>query len=138
MSGLVRFGVSIDKSLLEQFDLLIEGKNYTNRSEAFRDMIRQELVRKELDDDQEVAGAITFVFDHHRRALLNRITDLQHDHQALIISTQHVHLDHDHCLEIVAVRGKARSVQELADHLKAVKGVDHCLLSVTSTQAKGR
>jgi len=79
-----------------------------------------------------VAGAITYVYDHHRRELLNRLMDLQHDFQAIIISTQHVHLDHDHCLEIVAVRGKAAEIRRLADLLKAVKGVRHGTLSMTS------
>ncbi len=130
MSDLVRFGVSIEKHLLDQFDLLIRKKNYTNRSEAFRDMIRHELVQKQWVENQETAGAITFVFDHHRRDLLNRVIHLQHEHYSLIISTQHVHLDHDRCLEIVAVRGAARHVQRLADSLKAVKGVEHCALSI--------
>ncbi|MBP7866999.1 MAG: nickel-responsive transcriptional regulator NikR [Acidobacteria bacterium] len=135
MTHLVRFGVSLEKNLLDRFDRLIRERNYTNRSEAFRDLIRQELVRKEWDENQEVAGAVTFIFDHHRRTLLNRITDLQHDHQALIVSAQHIHLDHDHCLEIVAVRGTARDIQHLADRLRSLKGVEHCLLSVTSAKA---
>lgn len=134
MSNLIRFGVSIEKSLLEQFDRLIKRKNYPNRSEAFRDLIRQELVQRQWEENQEVAGAITFIFDHHRRSLLNRITDLQHDHQALIISAQHIHLDHDRCLEIVAVRGIAQRIQQLADSLKSVKGIEHCLLSITSAR----
>ncbi len=133
MSELIRFGVSLDKNLLDKFDHLIKSRRYTNRSEAFRDMIRQELVKKEWDEDREVAGAITFIYDHHKRDLLNRITDIQHDHQKMIISTQHVHLDHDNCLEIVAVKGRSREVQRLADSLKAIKGVRHGTLSMTST-----
>jgi CopG family nickel-responsive transcriptional regulator len=80
----------------------------------------------------EVAGAITFLFDHHQRDLQNRITDIQHDFQKLIISTQHVHLDHDNCLEIVAVRGKAGNIQELTNRLKSTRGVRHCSLSMSS------
>ena len=133
MSGVVRFGVSLDKALLDRFDRLIRGKKYTNRSEALRDLIRKELVEVEWEEDREVAGAITYVYDHHRRELLNRLTDLQHDHQQIIISTQHVHLDHDRCLEIVAVRGRARAIRRLADALKAVKGVRHGTLSMTGT-----
>jgi len=132
MSRVARFGVSLDKGLLDQFDRLIRGRKYTNRSEALRDLIRKEMVEIEWMEDREVAGAITYVYDHHRRELLNRLMDLQHDFQAIIISTQHVHLDHDHCLEIVAVRGKAAEIRRLADLLKAVKGVRHGTLSMTS------
>lgn len=131
MSEIVRFGVSLEGKLLDRFDRLIRKKNYTNRSEALRDLIRQELVKKEWDEGGEVAGAITFVYNHHKRDLLNKITDLQHDSQKVIISTQHIHLDHDNCLEIVAVKGKSKDVQKLADHIKAVKGVKHCALSIT-------
>jgi CopG family nickel-responsive transcriptional regulator len=132
MSELVRFGVSLEKSLLDKFDRLIRGRRYTNRSEALRDLIRQELVKQTWAEDREVAGAVTYLYDHHQRDLLNRVTDIQHDYQNLIISTQHVHLDHDNCLEIVAVRGKAGSIQDLTDRLKAIKGVRHCSLSMSS------
>lgn len=133
MSNLVRFGVSLDKDLLEKFDALIKNKNYDNRSEAFRDLIRQELVKEEWDTNTEIAGAITLIYDHHRRELMNKETDMQHDFQKVIISTQHVHLDHSNCLEIIAVRGKAQDVRELADLLKAIKGVKHGILSMSST-----
>ncbi len=133
MAPLVRFGISIDKGLLQKFDRSIKGKPYTNRSEAFRDLIRQELIKKEWAEGKEVAGAITFIYDHHKRDLLNRIMGLQHDFQKVIISTQHIHLDHHNCLEIVAVKGSPKEVLKLADLLKAVKGVRHGTLSMTST-----
>jgi CopG family nickel-responsive transcriptional regulator len=133
MSGLVRFGVSLDSELLRKFDQLIREKNYSNRSEAFRDLIRQELVAKEWEAGGEVAGAITLIYDHHHRELLNKITDLQHDSQHVIISTQHVHLDHNNCLEIVAVRGKPEDVKRLAEMLRSIKGIKHCTLSMSST-----
>jgi len=133
MAEIVRFGVSLDRKLLDRFDALIRAKNYTNRSEALRDLIRQELVLKAWDEDRNVAGAITYVYDHHQRELLNRILDIQHDFQNLIISSQHVHLDHDNCLEIVAVRGKASEINRLADMLRAVKGVRHGTLSMSGT-----
>jgi len=133
MSELVRFGVSLDKTLLEKFDRLIRSRKYTNRSEAFRDLIRKELIKKEWVEDRDVAGAITFVYDHHKRDLLNKLIDIQHDYSKTIISTQHIHLDHDHCLEIVAVQGRAREVQKLADSIRAVKGVQHGTLSMTGT-----
>ncbi|HQG31210.1 MAG TPA: nickel-responsive transcriptional regulator NikR [Deltaproteobacteria bacterium] len=133
MSELARFGVSLENRLLEKYDRLIKRKGYSTRSEALRDLIRQELVRKEWEEDNEVAGAVTFVYDHHQRGLTSRLTDIQHDYQGLIISTQHIHLDHDNCLEIVAVRGRAREVQKLAHALQSVKGVRHGTLSMTST-----
>ena len=130
---LVRFGVSLEKDLLRKFDGHIKAKKYTNRSEAFRDLIRQELVKKEWRVGKEVAGAITLIYDHHKRELLNKITDTQHDFQKLIISTQHIHLDHNNCLEIVAVKGNPKEVQKLADTLKSIKGVKHGTLSMSTT-----
>ncbi|PKN71453.1 MAG: nickel-responsive transcriptional regulator NikR [Deltaproteobacteria bacterium HGW-Deltaproteobacteria-12] len=133
MSKLVRFGVSLEEGLLQRFDNLIHRRKYTNRSEALRDMIRHELLKEEWEEGGEVAGAITFIYDHHTRELLSKITDIQHDSQEVIISTQHIHLDHHHCLEIVAVRGRVKKVLKLADSLKAIKGVRHCTLSMTGS-----
>jgi CopG family nickel-responsive transcriptional regulator len=133
MSGLFRFGISIDKNLLDKFDRLIREKRYTNRSEAFRDLIREELVKRAWREGKHVAGAITFIYDHHQRDLLSKIVDTQHHFQKLIISTQHIHLDHGNCLEIVAVKGNSNEVQKLADTLKSIKGVRHGTLSMSST-----
>ena len=133
MSDIIRFGISLEKALLANFDNLIKRRKYTNRSEAIRDLIRQELLKKELEEDREIAGAITFIYDHHQRDLLNKIIDVQHDHQDIIQSSQHIHLDHHNCLEIVAVKGKPRMVSSLADTLKALKGVRHGSLSVSGT-----
>jgi CopG family nickel-responsive transcriptional regulator len=133
MSAIVRFGVSLDSKLLSQFDSLIRGKNYTNRSEAVRDLIRQELIRKEWEGGGDVAGAITLIYDHHRKDVLGKVIDVQHDDQDLIISTQHIHLDHNNCLEIIAVQGRARDVIKLAATLKSIKGVRHSSLNMAST-----
>jgi len=133
MPTISRFGVSLDKDLLDKFDRLIRGKSYSNRSEAFRDLIRQELVKKEWHEGKEVAGAINLIYDHHKRGLLNKITDLQHDFQALIISTQHIHLDHNNCLEIIAVKGNPKEVRKLSDRLISLKGVKHGTLSMSTT-----
>jgi CopG family nickel-responsive transcriptional regulator len=133
MSELVRFGVSLEKTLLDRFDALIRGRGYTNRSEALRDLIRQELVRLAWEKGQEVAGAIILNYDHHQRDMLAKITDIQHDHQDIILSTQHIHLDHHACLEIVAVRGRAEAVEGLAHALRSVKGVKHGTLSMSGT-----
>ncbi|MDD4895040.1 MAG: nickel-responsive transcriptional regulator NikR, partial [Candidatus Omnitrophica bacterium] len=105
MTKIVRFGVSLDRELLGKFDRLSKEKNYTCRSEAFRDLIRHELVQKQWQGDQEIAGAITLIYDHHKRELVNKLMDIQHDFGRIIISAQHIHLDHDNCLEIIAVRG---------------------------------
>ncbi len=134
MAALVRFGVSLEKGLLDQFDRLLCEKGYSNRSEGIRDLIRGELVRKKWKLNEEVAGAITLVYDHHKRELLNTITDIQHDHQPVILSSQHVHLDHHRCLEIIAVKGTAGKIQTLADRLRAIKGVIHGSLAMTSAQ----
>lgn len=133
MSELVRFGVSLEKTLLHRFDVLIRAKQYTNRSEALRDLIRKELVQQEWQSGSDVVGTITLVYDHHKRDVLIRVMDMQHDFQEAIISTQHIHLDHHNCLEIVAARGKAEEVQRLADALRSIKGVRHATLSMSST-----
>ena len=133
MSEIIRFGVSLEKELLEKFDKLIKEKKYSNRSEAIRDLIRENLVKREWVEGKEVAGAITLVFDHHKRDLVNILTDIQHDFHTLIISSQHIHLDHDNCLEIIVVRGKPTEARELADKLKATKGVKYGSLSIATT-----
>jgi len=133
MPKLVRFGVSLDQELLERFDRLIKERDYTCRSEAFRDLIRQELVQKQWRGGEEIAGAITLIYDHHKRELVNKLMDIQHDFGAIIISSQHIHLDHSNCLEIIAVKGSAKKAQKLADSLKSVKGVKHATLSMSTT-----
>jgi len=133
MSSLIRFGISLDSELSRKFDERIKRKAYTNRSEAIRDLIRQDLVQQEWLQGSEVAGAITLIYDHHQRELQNKITDIQHDFQNVIISAQHIHLDHHNCLEIIAVKGNPAGVEKLAAMLKAVKGVKHTTLSMSTT-----
>jgi CopG family transcriptional regulator, nickel-responsive regulator len=133
MSSLYRFGVSLEQDLIDEFDRHIEGRNYKNRSEAIRDLIREEIVRKQWLCDNEVAGAITMSYDHHRRELVNRLMDIQHDFQKTIISAQHIHIDHHNCLEIIAVKGKARDVEKLSSLLRAQIGVKHVALSMSTT-----
>lgn len=133
MANLYRFGVSVEKKLIDEFDKFIHKKNYPNRSEAFRDLIRQELVKEEWEAGKDVVGAIILVYDHHKRELVNKLTDIQHGFQEVIISTQHIHLDHDNCLEIIAAKGISGKIKKLADTLKSVKGVKHGSLSVSST-----
>ena len=129
---LVRFGVSLEGELSRRFDAFIKAGGYDSRSKAIADLIRKEFVTDLFDRGGVVAGAVTIVYDHHRREVVNKLLDIQHDHGCIIISAQHVHLDHDNCLEIIAVKGAGAKVKELADSLKAVKGVKHSTLSVTS------
>ncbi len=129
---LSRFGVSLEGELLGKFDAFIRAEGYFNRSQAIAGLIRKEFVSNEFSRGGAVAGAVTLVYDHHRREVVNKLLDIQHDHGATIISGQHVHLDHDNCLEIIAVKGPGIKVKTLADRLKAVKGVKHATLSVTS------
>ena len=133
MSGIIRFGISLEGDLSQKFDARLKKKGYSNRSEAIRDLIRQDLVDQEWYEGAEVAGAITLIYDHHKRELLNKITDVQHDFQKIIISTQHIHLDHDNCLEIVAIKGSPKEAQKLMDSLKSIKGVKHAALNMSST-----
>ena len=132
MSDLYRFGVSLDKPLIESFDKIIQEENYQNRSEAIRDLIREKLVQKKWTQGGIVAGAIVMTYDHHKRELVNRLLDIQHDHHDIILSTQHVHLDHHNCLEVIAVKGNARAVELLANNLKSLVGVKHVSLSISS------
>jgi CopG family transcriptional regulator, nickel-responsive regulator len=136
MGELSRIGVAIDSDLLEKFDGLIARRGYTNRSEAFRDMIRQELVEQAWEADRKVVGTVSIVYDHHVRLLNEKLTDLQHEHYHHILSTLHVHLDHDHCLEVLVVRGKASEVRRIADGLISTKGVKHGRLTITATGAE--
>jgi CopG family transcriptional regulator, nickel-responsive regulator len=134
MGELSRIGVAIDSDLLQKFDDLIASRGYTNRSEAFRDLIRDELVEKSWEaPDRKVVGTVSLVYDHHIRLLNKKLTDLQHEHFHHVLSTLHVHLDHDHCLEVLVVRGKASEVKRLADTLIATKGVKHGRLTITTT-----
>jgi len=133
MEELARFGVSIPKELLKAFDDYIERKHYANRSEAIRDLIRQKLVEEEWKESKEdVVGVITYIYDHHKRELADKLIEIQHDHYSKIITTQHIHVDHDRCLEVVLVRGKANEIKELADKIQALKGVLHLNIALTT------
>jgi CopG family transcriptional regulator, nickel-responsive regulator len=139
MSELSRIGVAIDADLLDSFDRLIARRGYTNRSEAFRDLIRDELVQEMAESpDSNVVGTVTLVYDHHVRMLSDKLIDLQHEFHRSVLSTLHVHLDHDNCLEVLVVRGKAAAVQRIADALISTKGVKHGRLNITTAGAEIR
>jgi CopG family transcriptional regulator, nickel-responsive regulator len=135
MGELSRIGVAIDTQLLRRFDRFIAQKGYQNRSEAFRDLIRDRLVGSAVvAPNAFVVGTVTLIYDHHTRLLPEKLTDLQHEHHQVIISTLHAHLDHESCLEVVVLRGQSKEVQKLADRLISTKGVQHGRLVMSSPE----
>lgn len=134
MSSLIRFGVSIEDELLESFDELSAERGYSNRSEAVRDLMRDALVQarvKAHPDKTEVIASLTLIYDHHARELNDRMAAIQHNHHGLVISVLHVHISHDDCMEVLALRGTAGEVRHLADALLNLKGVKHGKLFTT-------
>jgi CopG family nickel-responsive transcriptional regulator len=125
MKKIKRFGVSLEEDLLKSLDKLATRHKFPNRSQAIRILIRNNLVKQDWQEDKEVAGCIVLVYDHHRRDLLNKSVNLQHKYQVLVLSVQHVHLDHHNCLETIILKGKACHLKELADKLIALKGMKH-------------
>jgi CopG family nickel-responsive transcriptional regulator len=136
MGYLARIGVALDSSLLARFDRLINKQGYTNRSEAFRDLIRERLTTvATANTNVFVVGTVTLIYDHHVRLLPEKLMNLQHEHQELIVSTTHAHLDHNTCLEVVVVKGASNRIQKLADLLIGAKGVKHGRAVISSPGA---
>ena len=136
--NLVRFGISMPQSLIEQYDRLIALQGYDNRSEAIRDLTRKALLTSSsMQSDETVAGTIVMVYDHHIRDLPITLMDLQHDYHHAIISTMHIHLNHQQCLEILVVRGKVQKLRELQQRIQVLKGVGYAELSVTHVDEQG-
>jgi len=134
MSDLIRFGVSIDDHLLKQFDQLVSSRGYHNRSEALRDLIRNELVQQQWkDDDAESVGTVTIIYDHHVRELSDQLIAIQHQYTSQIIAATHVHLNHDNCLEVIVVKGQTNVIRKIADNLISFRGVKHGKLVMTTT-----
>ncbi|MBN1962380.1 MAG: nickel-responsive transcriptional regulator NikR [Deltaproteobacteria bacterium] len=136
MDKLSRFSVSIETDLLNRFLRIAKKHGWNNRSEALRNLIRNALVQDEWHDNADVTGTITIVYDHHKHDLSDRLTSIQHDHHDLVLAATHIHLDHDNCLEMIAVRGNAKQVQKIADALIGTRGVKHGTLSLTTTGKK--
>lgn len=131
MSSIVRFGVSLEKELLEKLDNYASKNHFTNRSQAIRHMIHNNEVNTKWKNNSLVAGSITIVYDHHRRELSAKLTDVQHDYHDIILSSQHIHLEKDLCMEIIAAKGKASVLNELASRIIAIKGIHHGKLTMT-------
>ena len=132
MGILSRIGIALDSDLLKRFDRSIDRRGYTNRSEAFRDLIRDRLVGEQTAaPDATVVGTVTLIYDHHASGITEKLTELQHAHHELVVSTSHAHLDLDSCLEVLIVHGKSAQVARFADRLIGLKGVQHGRLVMT-------
>ncbi|MCM8804853.1 MAG: nickel-responsive transcriptional regulator NikR [Candidatus Omnitrophica bacterium] len=136
MDGLKRFGVSMNKELLEKFDDFIKKKKYKNRSEAIRDIIREKFVEQEWEKGENVAGCIVIVYEHNIHEIVDKIIDIQHKFSKYIISTQHIHMDEENCMEIVAVKGIVEKIKELYFYLKSLKGVKYSSIVKATTGKK--
>ena len=124
MQQIERIGVSLEKGLLSKFDRLIAKKGYQSRSEAIRDVIRQQLSEERLADPKARAVAVVFVvYDHHSTKLVEKLTDLQHYHLLQTISSMHIHLDEHDCLEVIVLRGKVAEINKMAENILSQKGV---------------
>ncbi|MBN2416663.1 nickel-responsive transcriptional regulator NikR [bacterium] len=134
MKRITRFGISMDADLLAKFDARIGARGYATRSEAIRDLVREALIRDEWErSDRETIGTITIIYDHHQHDVQERLTHHQHEHHHQIISSMHVHLDHDNCLEVLAVKGNSEEIRSLADSIISTVGVKHGKLVMTSS-----
>ena len=133
MGDLVRTGLSLERELLEKFDTAINRKGYLNRSEAIRDLIREHLVEKAVEDNKVVVATLTMVYDHHQPNLSAKLIEAQHAASSKVLAATHVHLDHHHCLEVVILKGRSGEVRGLADRILSLRGVKHGELTVTAT-----
>jgi CopG family nickel-responsive transcriptional regulator len=135
--GTTRFGVSMDEELLGKLDAIVDGKAYPNRSEAIRDLIRSALVEQEWTGPEgEIIGVLVIVFDHHKRELSSRLLKKEHDWKGSILSTLHLHIDHDSCLEVKVIKGEAPLVRAFADELISMKGIKYGKL-IRATAGRG-
>jgi CopG family nickel-responsive transcriptional regulator len=131
--SLHRFGVSMSGELLAQLDELVKAKGFANRSQAIAEMVRDEIVEDRVNiGNRKIAGTITVVYDHHKKNIQNLLTTIQHNYGEYIIAALHAHLDHHNCMEILAVRGQANLIKQLADRLISAKGVKHGKLTATT------
>jgi len=133
MSELARTGVSLEEDLLNEFDRLITKRGYKNRSEAFRDLIREALLSETVDSNKPVVGTLTLVYDHHVPNLSEKLTETQHSVGAMVLAATHVHLDHHYCLEVIIMKGKSKELQEVADRMLALRGVELGKLVLTNS-----
>jgi len=131
--SVVRFSVSLEEELLNELDQFTKDNSFANRSQALRNLIEKNIVEKRWHCNNIVAGAIVMIYDHHKKDILSKSNQLQHDYHDLILSSQHYHLSHDICLEIIAVKGLAKRLTELSDKLISMKGISHGKLVMSKT-----
>ncbi len=131
--GLVRTGVSLEQDLLTKFDFVIEQKGYPNRSEAIRDLIRDHLVKEEIDRNRVVVGTLSIIYDHHRPNLTEELVEAQHLAGNKVLAATHVHLDHHNCLEVIIMKGRSGPIRDLSNRILSLRGVKHGQLVITST-----
>ena len=129
-----RFGVSLEKDLLKELDVVAKRRNFPNRSQLLRFLIRKDLIEDAWQGNEEVSGAVVLIYDHHRRDLINKSLAIQHVFARIILATQHIHLDHRNCLEIIALKGRAALLRTLSDKLISLKGVKHGKLVISATE----
>ena len=135
MTQLSRTGVSLEEDLLKEFDRLISKRGYANRSEAFRDLIREALLAEVVESNKPVVGTLTLVYDHHVPNLAQKLTEVQHTAVAMILAATHVHLDHNYCLEVIIMKGRSKELQAVADGMLALRGVELGKLVLTNSGA---
>jgi CopG family nickel-responsive transcriptional regulator len=135
MPELSRIGVSLEDSLLKEFDRLIAKRGYENRSEAFRDLIRERLLSVMVQSNKPVVGTLTIVYDHHIPNLAQKLTEIQHHAGAMILAATHIHLDHHYCLEVIIMKGRGKDLQAMADGMLALRGVELGKLVLTNSGA---
>ena len=129
--SVIRFGISLEEELLHALDEYMADNQISNRSQAIRHLINNNFVKKKWLCNNIVAGSITIVYDHHKRDIQKNLNDIQHAHHHAILASQHFHLSHNKCLEIIAVRGKAAELTELSEKIIATKGVQHGKLTMS-------
>ena len=132
--SLARFGVSLDEDLLKALDTFVIENGLPNRSQAIRHLVEKNLVEKKWNCNQIVAGAVVLLYNHHKRDVTTKANDIQHEYFDVIMSSQHFHLNHDNCLEIIAVKGTSNKLTELSDKLIGIKGIIHGKLVMSRTE----
>ena len=133
MSELIRFGISIEQDLSEKFDHFVAERNYATRSEAIRDLMRDALIQQkiELETETNALGSLTLIYDHHTRNLPQEMGTIQHDFHDLVVSVMHLHVSHDDCMEVLALRGRVSEITKLANALLSLKGIKNGKLFLT-------
>lgn len=136
MTLVERITISVESPLLNQFEAYVASNGYPSRSEAIKGLMRAALVEQEWNKGTDVAGTVSIIYDHHKRGTMEKLTSLQHDFGTLIICSQHVHLDHHNCMEVIVLRGKSPHIRDFMTSLKAIKGIKHSALMMATTGKK--